>query len=80
MSYDIQCCSEMEEHVLDGNMICILRNIPFTQERTEPTAYIQSDWGHGGSSVIKFCPFCGKEIEIQRSVPNIKLSPADSDS
>jgi hypothetical protein len=58
----------MRTAVREDVLICILEIDPTnTNNTTPPTAYIQSDGGHGGLESIKFCPFCGKKITITQS-------------
>ena len=60
----VTCCKKMIETISNDELMCILDQVPFTKLKAEPTVHIISDGGHGGEEPIKFCPFCGKKIEI----------------
>jgi hypothetical protein len=59
----IECCKKLSE-ALEGEMFDIMDNEPFLSDKIEPILVVLSDGGHGGICPIKFCPFCGKKIEI----------------
>jgi len=59
------CCDALTDAV-NYRVIQVLTNIPFRQEVNPegPIIYICDDGGHGGMYPIKYCPFCGKELEL----------------
>lgn len=64
VSYTINCCEEMRGELLcRGGLVAIYDRID-NKPLLTPQAFIISDGGHGGMAPAKFCPFCGKKIEI----------------